>query len=58
MREDPNPDKPAHEKYYLGDNYVRVAGQEYQEFMQLQLHAMEAADKGERCGGDLVFLPC
>lgn len=47
MREDPTPHKPAHEKYYQGDNFLRLGGQEYQEFMQLQVHQAQAGDKGE-----------
>lgn len=46
MREDPNPDKPAQDKYYFGDNFIRSNGQEFQEFMELQMHSMEAYDKG------------
>jgi len=45
MREDPNPDKPAHEKTFAGDNFVRKSG-DYLAWQELQLHALQAYDKG------------
>mmetsp|Transcript_13894 Transcript_13894/g.29996 ORF Transcript_13894/g.29996 Transcript_13894/m.29996 type:complete len:564 (-) Transcript_13894:480-2171(-) len=46
MREDPNPDKPMNEKIFVGDNFVRRGG-DYSAWQSLQLHSMEAFDKGQ-----------
>ncbi|KMZ64844.1 Pre-mRNA-splicing factor SLU7 [Zostera marina] len=46
MREDPLPDSDPNEKFYEGDNQYRVSGQA-QEFKQLNLHSLEAFDKGQ-----------
>lgn len=45
MREDPNPNKPANEKTFFGDNFVRTSG-EYATWQALNLHSMTAAEKG------------
>ncbi|KAF8067118.1 SLU7 [Scenedesmus sp. PABB004] len=45
MREDPNPNRPASEKTFFGDNFVRTSG-EYQAWQALNLHSMQAFDKG------------
>lgn len=45
MREDPNPEKPLHEKMFAGDNFVRKSG-DYLAWQELQLHALQAYDKG------------
>eukprot|EP01025_Chloroclados_australasicus_P057074 TRINITY_DN7104_c0_g2_i12.p1 TRINITY_DN7104_c0_g2~~TRINITY_DN7104_c0_g2_i12.p1 ORF type:complete len:350 (-),score=52.86 TRINITY_DN7104_c0_g2_i12:1255-2304(-) len=45
MREDPNPHKPANEKSFAGDNFVRYGG-DYEGFRALNLHSVVASDKG------------
>lgn len=45
MREDPNPDKPAHEKFFAGDNFVRNGG-EYSAWQSLTVHSHSAHEKG------------
>lgn len=45
MREDPNPDKPTHEKTFLGDNFVRKSG-DYLAWQELQLHSLQSFEKG------------
>lgn len=45
MREDPNPEKPDHEKTFAGDNFVRKSG-DYAAWQEVQLHALTAYDKG------------
>ncbi len=37
--------QPAHEKTFFGDNFVRTSG-EYQTWQALNLHSMQAFDKG------------
>ncbi|CAI5515750.1 unnamed protein product [Closterium sp. Naga37s-1] len=44
MREDPNPEGDAKDKFYLGDNHNRISGQAL-EFRQLTVHAWEAMEK-------------
>lgn len=46
MREDPQPNKPASEKTFFGDNFVRTSG-DYQAWQALNLHSMQAFDKGQ-----------
>jgi hypothetical protein len=46
MREDPQPNKAAHEKTFFGDNFVRTSG-DYQAWQALNLHSMTAFDKGQ-----------
>ncbi len=45
MREDPQPNKPMHEKTFFGDNFVRKSG-DYLAWQDLQLHALQSSDKG------------
>jgi len=45
MREDPQPDKPMHEKTFFGDNFVRKSG-DYLAWQDLQLHALQSSEKG------------
>uniref|UniRef100_A0A383WHT7 Pre-mRNA-splicing factor SLU7 n=1 Tax=Tetradesmus obliquus TaxID=3088 RepID=A0A383WHT7_TETOB len=45
MREDPNPNRPANEKTFFGDNFVRNSG-DYTTWQALNLHSMQAFDKG------------
>lgn len=45
MREDPQPDKPAAEKLFHGDNFVRKGG-EYAAWQNLTLHSITAHEKG------------
>ncbi|EFJ41682.1 hypothetical protein VOLCADRAFT_41650, partial [Volvox carteri f. nagariensis] len=45
MREDPQPDKPASEKLFHGDNFVRNGG-EYSAWQSLTLHSITAHEKG------------
>ena len=45
MREDPNPDKPAHEKTFHGDNFVRGTGAEG--FTSLNLYSVTSAEAGQ-----------
>lgn len=45
MREDPQPDKPMHEKTFFGDNFVRKSG-DYVAWQDLQLHALQSSEKG------------
>ncbi len=46
MREDPQPDKPINEKTFVGDNFVRKGG-DFAAWQSMQLHSMEAFDKGQ-----------
>lgn len=46
MREDPQPNKAPHEKTFFGDNFVRTSG-DYQAWQALNLHSMQAFDKGQ-----------
>jgi pre-mRNA-processing factor SLU7 len=46
MREDPLPHKPAHEKPFAGDNFVRTSGAEYEAWAALERHALQAYEKG------------
>lgn len=46
MREDPQPNKAAHEKTFFGDNFVRTSG-DYQAWQALNLHSMQSFDKGQ-----------
>jgi len=45
MREDPQPDKPMHEKTFFGDNFVRKSG-DYVAWQDLQVHALQSSEKG------------
>mmetsp|Transcript_5594 Transcript_5594/g.16971 ORF Transcript_5594/g.16971 Transcript_5594/m.16971 type:complete len:554 (-) Transcript_5594:855-2516(-) len=45
MREDPLPNKPASEKLFAGDNFVRKGG-DYAAWQTMQMHSMDAFDKG------------
>ncbi|PNW85593.1 hypothetical protein CHLRE_03g194000v5 [Chlamydomonas reinhardtii] len=45
MREDPQPDKPAAEKLFHGDNFVRSGG-EYSAWQSLTVHSINAHEKG------------
>ena len=45
MREDPNPNKPAHEKTFHGDNFVRGTGAEG--FTSLNLYSVTSAEAGK-----------
>eukprot|EP00201_Polytomella_parva_P021530 CAMPEP_0175042336 /NCGR_PEP_ID=MMETSP0052_2-20121109/2500_1 /TAXON_ID=51329 ORGANISM="Polytomella parva, Strain SAG 63-3" /NCGR_SAMPLE_ID=MMETSP0052_2 /ASSEMBLY_ACC=CAM_ASM_000194 /LENGTH=529 /DNA_ID=CAMNT_0016305123 /DNA_START=67 /DNA_END=1653 /DNA_ORIENTATION=+ len=45
MRADPNPDKPAHEKTFIGDNASRLTG-DIVNFNQIVLHSFQAIDQG------------
>ena len=45
MREDPNPDKPAHEKTFQGDNFVRATGAEG--FTSLNVYSVTSAEAGK-----------
>eukprot|EP00245_Coleochaete_scutata_P011445 TRINITY_DN4243_c0_g2_i1.p1 TRINITY_DN4243_c0_g2~~TRINITY_DN4243_c0_g2_i1.p1 ORF type:complete len:538 (-),score=159.09 TRINITY_DN4243_c0_g2_i1:237-1850(-) len=46
MREDPNPNVDANDKFFAGDNYNRFSGQAV-EFKELNIHAWEAYEKGQ-----------
>mmetsp|Transcript_11554 Transcript_11554/g.42262 ORF Transcript_11554/g.42262 Transcript_11554/m.42262 type:complete len:486 (+) Transcript_11554:173-1630(+) len=46
MRADPQPDKPADEKTYFGDNFWRYSGQ-VKEVQALNVHAWEASQRGQ-----------
>lgn len=47
MRADPNPDKPAHEKNFAGDNANLRAG-DYSEWQRTMLHAQDAFAHGDK----------
>ena len=46
MREDPQPNKPANEKTFQGDNFVRKGG-DFAAWQTMQMHSLEAFDKGQ-----------
>lgn len=45
MREDPNPDRPAEDKMFVGENFIRGGG-EYSAWQDLTLHSIDAHEKG------------
>lgn len=45
MREDPNPDRPAEDKMFVGENVIRGGG-EYSAWQGLTLHSIDAHEKG------------
>ena len=46
MREDPNPEKPGHEKTFTGDNFVRKSG-DFHNWQALNLHSVAAQNRGQ-----------
>jgi len=46
MREDPQPNKPANEKTFQGDNFVRKGG-DFAAWQTMQMHSLQAFDKGQ-----------
>lgn len=47
MREDPNPDRPAAEKQFVGDNFVRQSGAEYAAWAAVNVYSLQAHDRGQ-----------
>jgi len=53
MRKDPDPSIALY-NYYKGDNNLKTSGREYQEFVELQLHQLDATNEYFKCSESLI----